>query len=366
MSEVKLTETKTEARQKKRLWIVFVLVSAFVPVQFFGAHTSESNVLLADAIHLVLDILALGASILAMHLSLRPPTEKFPFGFRRVEPLAALFNAFLVFIAAAIIVWEGIEQLRDGHAPISLRMLVFSVAALVINGVSAWLIHDSMHTHGVHGHSHGGHSHDHGSVAHASQAHHDHAHNHDAHHGHSHDAHAHATESAETDSKKETIRHPSFAPAPERHPHDDHDEGAGHALNLRSARLHLLGDTLGALMALVAAIIIHLGGPAAFDSIASFLVALILIVGAVRVVRDATLILLEAAPQRLDRARFVAEVAEFSSEVRLKHVHAWSLGAGHEVATVVVVSQRPVGDALASHLKTHLGLSYVTVQVDAA
>jgi cobalt-zinc-cadmium efflux system protein len=141
----------------------------------------------------------------------------------------------------------------------------------------------------------------------------------------------------------------------------------GHALNLRGAWLHLLGDTLGALAALIAAVFIHFGGHAAADAIASFVVAAILLVGSVRLLRDATLVLLEAAPLHLPVGAIREVVAAFPGVVSIHDLHVWTLGAGHEAVTVHVrtdSSDPTLGQRLSQRVRAQLHVEYVTVQVE--
>ncbi len=77
-----------------------------------------------------------------MRLAVRRPTPRFTFGLRRVEPVAAIFSAFLVLATTVFIVVEAIEALRDQWPPRAGMMLVVASMALVVNGASAWLLHD--------------------------------------------------------------------------------------------------------------------------------------------------------------------------------------------------------------------------------
>ncbi len=319
--------TPAEARQARRLSYVLALVSCFFVLELTGAIYARSNVLKADAIHLLMDILALAMSLIAMRVAVRRPTPRFTFGLRRAEPVAAIVNAFLVLAATFEIVRDGIEQLEHAERPAAGLMLIVSIGALFVNGLSAWLLHDAM---GHHGHAHHGHGHAHDE--------HEHEHEHDGHgHGHGH-AEAH-----------------------------HHHGGGGHALNLRGARLHILGDVLGSVAALVAAIAIRFGGPASIDPIASFAVALILLVGALRLLRDAMLVLLEAAPPHLDLGAIRALALAVDGVDAVHALHAWSLGAGHDALTVHVTSGSPTPDLalrVSEKLKKSMGLEYVTVQVE--
>ncbi len=301
--------TEAEAKQARRLFVVLCIIASFFGVELTGALMAKSNVLKADALHLLMDVFAIAMSLLAMRLAVRKPTARFTFGLRRAEPVAAIFNAILVLGATVEIVREGIEELHGGEPPIAGIMMVVSIGALMVNGLSAWLLHDVI---GHHGHAHG-------------PATHDHAH--------------------------------------------EKKKAGGHALNLRGARLHLLGDTLGSLAALLAALAIHFGGPPAIDAIASFAVALILVLGAIGLLKDATLVLLEAAPVHLPIDAIREVVANFPGVSDVHDMHVWTLGAGHDALTVHVVRSEngdsDLGPLLSKKLRESFTIEYVTVQVEA-
>jgi cation diffusion facilitator family transporter len=308
--------TPQEARQARRLGLVLAIVAAFFVVELGGAILAGSVVLQAEALHLLMDILALGVSLFAMRLAVRRPTPRFTFGLRRVEPVAAIFSAMLVLATTVLIVIEAIGALRGRAAPRPGIMLAVATMALLVNGLSAMLLHD------VIGHSHG--------------------------HGRDPD-------------------NPEDAATDERRGQGDHDRHHGHALNLRGAWLHLLGDALGAVAALVAALVIRFGGPAAADPIASFGVAAILVIGALRLLRDATLVLLEAAPPHLPLSAIREVIADSPGVLSVHDMHVWTLGAGHDAVTVHVKtnSRDPqFGQRLSQRIRSVLNVEYITVQVE--
>jgi cation diffusion facilitator family transporter len=296
-----------------------------------------------------MDVLALAVSLVAMRLAIRRPTPRFTFGLRRAEPVAAIFSAVLVLATTVGIVFEGVGALHETSPPRAGLMMGVAAAALVINGISAWLLHDVI----GHGHAHG-HAHDPdnpddrepGGEAHGHEHEHDHDHDHD--HGHDHG------------------QEPAHGHGESGHGRG-HAHGGGHALNLRGALLHLLGDTLGALAALGAGVIIHYGGPAAADPVASFIVAAILFVGSLRLLRDATLVLLEAAPKHLSVGAIREVIASFPGVVSVHDLHVWTLGAGHDAVTVHVrtdVQDPTFGQRLSERVRAKLAVEYVTVQVE--
>ena len=301
------TFTAGEAKQARRLFIVLVTIAIFFVAELAGAIAAKSEVLKVDALHLLMDVFALAMSLLAMRLAVRRPTARFTFGLRRAEPVAALFNAGLVMAATVGIIREGVSELRTGaESPNTGIMLVVALAALGVNGLSAWLIHGAIHHKEEAG---GGHAHGPGHA-----------------HGHGH----------------------------------------GHAMNLRGAWLHLLGDTLGSLAAIVAAVVIRLGGPPSVDPIASFFVAAILIFGALRLVRDGTLVLLEAAPPHLPVGAVRNVVSAFPGVLEVHDLHVWTLGAGHDAITVHVRAKPDpaIARRISDKVRASFGVEYVTVQVE--
>ena len=325
-----------EIKQQRVLVAVVALTGTFCVVEGAVGVVTHRLVLQADALHLAMDVLALLVSLVAMRLSTRPPTATFTFGLHRTEALAAMMNASLVLGGTIYIVREGLEGLSDhahgGGGNFALTAGV-SVAALCVNGLSAWLLHRGIEAgHHHHGHAHHGHAH----------AHHGHAHDHHDHHDHDH------------------------------HDHDDQDRGkpedveeADHSLNLRGAWLHVLGDALGSFAALSTSIAMHFGAPKVVDPIASFLVAAILIVGAGRVIRDSALVLLEAAPTHLPIDRVRALIAKVDGVDAVVALHLWSLGSGKDAAAVRVrASSLAVGARVEERLRDEEDLSHVWVHVE--
>ncbi len=314
--------TAGEAKQARRLRMVLGLVGGFFVLELAGALMAKSVVLQADALHLLMDVLALSMSLFAMKLAVRRPTVRFTYGLRRAEPVAAIFSGGLVLATTGGIVFEGVHALSEHSPPQAGVMLVVASLALVVNSVSAWLLHDSL-----------GHAHDHG-----------HAHDPDNPDDHAHGPHA--------------------------GPHANEAHGGksqGHALNVRGAWLHLLGDALGAVAALVAAIVIRFGGPPSADPIASFVVAAILLTGAVRLLRDASLVLLEASPPHLPVETIRAMIAGHPGVLAIHDLHVWTLGAGHDAVTAHVRtdSRDPMfGCQLSAAIRGKLAIEYVTVQVE--
>jgi len=148
--------------------------------------------------------------------------------------------------------------------------------------------------------------------------------------------------------------------------------GEGDNLNMRAAALHVAGDLLGSVAALVASLVIIFTGWMPIDPLLSVLVALIILRSAWYVVREAGHILLEGAPNGFDR-RKVAEtiLAQVSGVSRVHHVHAWSITQERPMATL----EAEVGDeadvdqirqSIKQVLTESFGIEHTTVEISRA
>lgn len=142
------------------------------------------------------------------------------------------------------------------------------------------------------------------------------------------------------------------------------------SLNLRGAILHVLGDLLGSLAAIVAAGIILATGWTPADPLLSILVVLLLLRSGWALIREAGLILLEGAPAHLDRDDVAKDVVAHTQGVAdVHHMHVWSLD-GKQLMATLHARLKPGADAEASirAIKQRLakvhGISHATVEIE--
>ncbi len=110
------------------------------------------------------------------------------------------------------------------------------------------------------------------------------------------------------------------------------------SVNMRGAMLHMIGDALGSVAALVSGVVLVTFGLAIVDPIASIVVAGIITVGAVRLLFDVGSILLERAPAHVD-VHDVERLARSTPGVAdVIGLHAWELDSGEAVASLVLVT----------------------------
>jgi cobalt-zinc-cadmium efflux system protein len=142
------------------------------------------------------------------------------------------------------------------------------------------------------------------------------------------------------------------------------------SLNLRGAILHVLGDLLGSVAAIVAALIILASGWLPADPLLSVLVAALLVVSAWRLMRESGLILLEAAPAHIDRNAVAADlVAHADGVTDIHHMHVWTLD-GRQLMATLHARLKPAADAeqsirtIKARLSEAHGIHHATVEVE--
>lgn len=141
-------------------------------------------------------------------------------------------------------------------------------------------------------------------------------------------------------------------------------------LNIRGAALHVLGDLLGSIAALVAAVVIYFTGWTPADPILSVLVAVIILRSAWKVVTDSGHILLEGAPAGFDVDAVKTDLTSAIPGVeRIHHLHAWSITQERCMVTLhaVIADEVTAVEAIAA-IKQRLAdrhmIDHATVEVE--
>jgi cobalt-zinc-cadmium efflux system protein len=142
------------------------------------------------------------------------------------------------------------------------------------------------------------------------------------------------------------------------------------SLNARGIYLHVLGDALGSVGALGAAAVIWFTGWLPADPIASIGLSLLILVGAWRLVRESTDILLDAVPRHVELAEVHRRILGVAGVAAVHDLHVWTVVSG-----VVAMSGHAVVPELVTHpavlegIRTEmaaLGIGHVTMQLEVA
>ena len=140
------------------------------------------------------------------------------------------------------------------------------------------------------------------------------------------------------------------------------------SLNARGAYLHVMGDALGSLGALGAAVVVRLTGFTQADPIASVLLSLLILVGAWRLLRESSDILLDSVPGHVSMREVQRRMLSVPGVTGVHDLHVWTVVSG-----VVAMS----GHAIVPDLEAHpgvldgirnglseLGIAHVTIQLE--
>ena len=135
------------ARGQGRLAFVLAITAGYMVAQAVGGWLTGSLALVADAGHMLTDVLGLTMALAAIRVAQRPATMRKTYGFYRTEILAAMANALVLLLVAGVILVEAWRRLTLVEAPEvhSGPMLAVAVGGLLVNLVGVRLLHAGSH-----------------------------------------------------------------------------------------------------------------------------------------------------------------------------------------------------------------------------
>jgi len=142
-------------------------------------------------------------------------------------------------------------------------------------------------------------------------------------------------------------------------------------LNLRCARMHVIGDTFSSVGVLAAGGIIALTGWDRLDAIMGGAIAVIIAVGSIRLVREAVDVLLEATPEGIDLDEVTRAIATVPGVIEVHDLHIWSITTGlPALSGHVRLDGAPPGggDDMLNRIKEtvrdRFGIVHTTIQIE--
>jgi cobalt-zinc-cadmium efflux system protein len=250
---------------RARLAAVLAISVIVLIIEVASAVAANSLALLADAGHLLTDVAGVGLALLAIWFAGRPPTLGRTFGYLRLEIIAAVANAVLLFGVAAFVLFEAIRRVNDPPQVASGLMLAAGLVGLAANGISLWLLRDAQRS----------------------------------------------------------------------------------SLNVRGAYLEVFGDLAGSAAVIVAALVIAVTNWTAADTVASIVIAILILPRTLALLREATDVLLEATPRGVDLEHVRQHILDAPGVVDCHDLHAWTITSGMNVVSAHVVLGRGADPAAA-------------------
>jgi len=145
----------------------------------------------------------------------------------------------------------------------------------------------------------------------------------------------------------------------------------GQGLNEKAIRLHLLEDTMGWLAVLVGALVIWLTGFTVIDPILSLIIALWILVNAVKGIKNVLQIMLQASPLEVDTERIKESLRIIKGVDSVNDLHIWSLDGERNISTVHVSIDKEMNLSEAMNVKEKIresmqsmGSGHTTVEID--
>ncbi|KAI9672877.1 MAG: putative zinc transporter msc2 [Trizodia sp. TS-e1964] len=260
-------------KDSRRIFYFTCLNFAFMLVQTFYGVVTGSLGLLSDSIHMFFDCIALAVGLAAAIMSKWPPSQRFPYGYGKVDSLAGFGNGVFLMLISIEIVTEAVERLYDGSQLRRIgELLTVSSLGLCVN-----LVGMLSFGHHHHGHSH---NHSHGGDIHQKVC--NHNHNPSLSDPNS-PLHAQSNLKSQSHNGHSRVdKHPGLH-------HHSND-------NMHGIFLHIMADTLGSVAVVISTLLIHYFSWPGFDPLASCIIAILIFAAALPLVISSAKTLLLALP----------------------------------------------------------------------
>ena len=134
---------KIQKKSKKTLYVTLFLTLFFALMELFGGLFSNSLSLVGDSFHMFSDVLALGASMVAIYFEAKKPTEKFTYGFLRLEVVVAFLNGIILMLIAAGMIYESVIRFFNPREIDFGSMFFIALVGLIFNIVITWILFSS-------------------------------------------------------------------------------------------------------------------------------------------------------------------------------------------------------------------------------
>lgn len=125
---------------RRALTTALVLSIAILGIELTGGLVFRSTALVADALHVVTDILAISFSLFALAISSRPPSQSSTYGYHRVEVMASLVNGISLIGVVIIIMYAAYQRLLTLASINVTGTVAFAALALIINLISSQVL----------------------------------------------------------------------------------------------------------------------------------------------------------------------------------------------------------------------------------
>jgi cobalt-zinc-cadmium efflux system protein len=276
-----------ESGRRRALALALAITASFTVVEVVGGVLTGSLAVLADAVHMLSDNVALALALVALWLAAKPGTPERTYGYKRAEVLAALANGVTLVALAIWIFVEAIRRLESPEDVLGGWMLVIALVGIGVNLSAGAILYRAR-------------------------------------------------------------------------------EGS---LNVEAAFRHVLADLLGSFGIGVAGVIILATGWVRADALVGIFIGILVLASSWSILRDATRILLEAAPKGIETGSVGRRLAAAPGVVEVHDLHVWTITSGFPALSAHVLVGREEDchqrrRELELLLREEFGIAHTTLQVD--
>lgn len=138
-------------------------------------------------------------------------------------------------------------------------------------------------------------------------------------------------------------------------------------LNTKAALLHVIGDILGSIAALLSGIIIHITHWMSIDPVLSIFISVLILFSSIRLLWQSMSVLMEKVPTNLNLEKLIDDILQHKNVKTLHDIHVWTLTSG-QVLLSAHINLRTLSDWIATlhevskMLKEKYGISHITLQ----
>jgi len=147
--------------------------------------------------------------------------------------------------------------------------------------------------------------------------------------------------------------------------HSDHE----HDLNMRGAWLHVVGDALGSVAAIIAGALILSFGWLWADAATSILISLIIVFSAWNLIKESVNVLLEGTPAHINLAAVGETIRQTENVSDVHDLHVWTIASGMEALSVHIIHEKTVSQSellkvVRKRLHDEYGIDHLTIQME--
>jgi len=253
----------------------------------FGGWLTNSLALVADAGHMLTDVVALGLTLAAAWFAERPATARKTYGYYRLEILAAFANGVFLVLLSFAVIYEALQRWYAAPQILAGSFTVIAVGGLAVNLIAAYLLKST-------------------------------------------------------------------------HKHD---------IGIRGAWLHVMGDLLGSIAAILAGLAIIAFNWLWADALSSIVISLIIVYGAWRLIMEAVNVLLEGTPRHIDLKAVEAAILNTKGVSGVHDLHVWTISSGIDALSAHISHYEDVPHSELLHtvrdeLHERFGLDHLTIQME--